>query len=46
MRYQDKLKEKPQLHYAHDGGRFDKVFERKVEERCRQKVRIRNEYAD
>lgn len=30
MRHQDKLKEKPQPHYAHDGGRFDKVFERKV----------------
>ena len=32
MRHQDKLKEKPQPHYAHDGGRFDKVFERKVGE--------------
>ena len=30
MQYQDKPKEKPQSHYAHDGGRFDEVFERKV----------------
>lgn len=32
MQYQDKLKEKPQPHYAHDGGRFDEVYERKVGE--------------
>ena len=39
MQYQNKLKEKPQPHYAHDGGRFDEVFERKIEERYGQKVR-------
>lgn len=32
MEYQNKQKEKPQPHYAHDGGRFDEVFERKVGE--------------
>lgn len=32
MQYQDKLKEKPQPHYAHDGGRFDEVFEKELGE--------------
>jgi len=30
MEYQNKQKEQSQPHYAHDGGRFDEVFERKV----------------
>jgi hypothetical protein len=30
MEYQNKQKEQSKPHYAHDGGRFDEVFERKV----------------
>lgn len=32
MEYQNKPKEKSQLHYAHDGSRFDKVFEKEIRE--------------
>ena len=32
MEYQNKQKEESQPHYAHDGGRFDEVYERKVRE--------------
>jgi len=43
MQYQDKPKEKPQPHYAHDGGRFDEVFERKVGEIGNEKMWIESE---
>ena len=32
MQYQNKQKEKQKYHSAHDGGRFDKIFEEKLEE--------------
>jgi len=32
MEYQNKQKERQQPRYAHDGGRFDKVFKREVGE--------------
>ena len=43
IEYQNKPKEKPQPHYAHDGGRFDEVFEIKIREIGNEKMRVESE---